>query len=90
MREVKKGWDGLCNIGTRPTFTPHSGARHCEVFLLSARAALYGRKLRVVFLRKIRPEKRFATSEALRRQIAKDVRSAVTLSRLCKKGHFSI
>ena len=33
--EVRKGIDGLCNIGVRPTFTPRSEVAHCEVFLLN-------------------------------------------------------
>jgi riboflavin kinase/FMN adenylyltransferase len=91
--EALKGIDGLCNVGVRPTFTPHSHALRCEVFIFGAAEklgassfALYGRKLRVVFLRRIRAEKRFASSESLQRQIAKDLLTA----KLYKKAHFSI
>jgi riboflavin kinase/FMN adenylyltransferase len=68
------GMDGLCNVGMRPTFTPHSHALHCEVFILRPKTGkLYGRKLRVVFLRRIRAEKRFSSPAALKRQITKDL-----------------
>jgi riboflavin kinase/FMN adenylyltransferase len=87
---LKKGLDGVCNVGIRPTFTPNAHVLHCEVFLLHRRGSLYGRKLRVCFLRRIRPEKRFASVEALKRQIAKDVTTAQSMGRLYKNGHFSI
>jgi riboflavin kinase/FMN adenylyltransferase len=85
--------DGLCNVGVRPTFTPGAHDLHCEVFLFghsdatgTASLRLYGRKLRVVFLRRIRAEKRFPSPDALRRQIARDLATA----KLYRKGHFSI
>jgi riboflavin kinase/FMN adenylyltransferase len=84
--EALKGVDGLCNVGVRPTFTPHSHALHCEVFLLRGGQNLYGKKLRVVFLRRIRAERRFSSPEALKRQIAKDLAKA----QLYRKAHFSI
>ena len=36
-REAMKGIDGLCNVGVRPTFTPHSHTLHCEVFLFGSK-----------------------------------------------------
>jgi len=88
--DLRKGLDGLCNVGIRPTFTPKAHVMHCEVFLLKGSRPLYGRTLRAVFLQRIRAEKRFASPEALKRQITKDVEAGKTLSRLYKKGHFSI
>jgi riboflavin kinase/FMN adenylyltransferase len=85
-REARRGADGLCNVGVRPTFTPHEHHLHCEVFLMEGKKNLYGKKLRVVFLRKIRSEKRFASPEALKRRIEKDL----AVARLYKNGHFSI
>ncbi len=71
---LSRGVDGVCNVGTRPTFTPNAHALHCEVFLLGrTKKWLYGRTLRVVFVRHVRAEKRFKTSEALQQQIAHDV-----------------
>jgi riboflavin kinase/FMN adenylyltransferase len=86
VHEALRGADGLCNVGIRPTFTPRSHQLHCEVFLLKGGKHLYGEKLRVVFLRKIRAERRFASAAALQRQIAQDVKTA----NLYKKVHFSI
>jgi riboflavin kinase/FMN adenylyltransferase len=75
------GLDGVCNVGVRPTFTPHSHIMHCEVFILRSsssvqRLSLYGRTLRVDFLRRLRGEKRFYSPVTLHRQIARDVAQA--------------
>ena len=86
LDQALHGADGVCNVGIRPTFTPRSHQLHCEVFLLKGGTHLYGKKLRIVFLRKIRSEKRFASADALQRQIAKDVEAAY----LYKNAHFSI
>jgi len=76
-REAERGGlDGLCNVGTRPTFTPNAHALHCEVFILRKTARLYGKTLRVVFLRRLRSERRFASPTALKRRIMKDVATA--------------
>jgi len=90
VREALRGADGLCNVGIRPTFTPQSHVLHCEVFLLHKRKKLYGHRLRVVFLRRIRAEKRFSSAAALKRQIREDVAAGRKLARLYRKSHFSI
>jgi riboflavin kinase/FMN adenylyltransferase len=87
---VMKGMDGLCNIGVRPTFSRGEQSLHCEVFLLRGGRRLYGRKMRVVFLRRIRAERRFRSPAALGRQIARDVRTAEKWRHLYKKAYFSL
>jgi riboflavin kinase/FMN adenylyltransferase len=86
VREAFRGFDGLCNVGVRPTFMPRSHQLHCEVFLLKGGKRLYGKKMRVVFLRKIRSERRFASAAALQRRIVQDLKAA----NLYKNAHFSI
>jgi len=86
-QDLRRGIDGLCNVGTRPTFAPQATRLRCEVFIFGApRKALYGKKLRVVFLRRIRGEKRFPGPQALQRQIARDFR----LARRWAKDGFSL
>jgi riboflavin kinase/FMN adenylyltransferase len=70
---TKEGWNGLCNVGIRPTFTPRSHTMHCEVYFLGKVGRLYGRTLRIAFLRRVRPERRFSSPAALGRQIRRDV-----------------
>ncbi len=62
---------GVANIGTRPTV---KGLRQqLEVHLLDININLYGKQIHVVLKHKIRDEQRFASLEALKEQIAKDV-----------------
>lgn len=83
---LKSGINGLCNVGTRPTFTPHAKALHCEVYLFKKTASLYGKTLRIVFLKRIRAEKRFNNSQALQRQIGRDFAQAQRWSRARLRG----
>jgi len=65
---------GVANIGTRPTV---KGLRQqLEVHLLDININLYGKHIDVVLKHKIRNEQRFASLEALKEQIAKDVVTA--------------
>lgn len=65
---------GVANVGVRPTI---GGQRALlEVYLLDFEKEIYGRYVRVTFLRQLRPEKRFESLSALRRQIEKDCAAA--------------
>ena len=59
------------SVGTRPTFG--EGARTVEAFMLDFEGDLYGREVRLEFVRKLRDEVRYDTVEALQRQVEKDV-----------------
>jgi riboflavin kinase/FMN adenylyltransferase len=59
------------NVGTRPTFG--EGERMVETYLLNYRGDLYGRQVRVEFVRKLRDEQRFPSAEELIVQMRKDV-----------------
>lgn len=62
---------GACNVGVRPTL---GGVRLVvEVHIPGFRGDLYGRTLTVSFLSKIRSERRFASLNALKAQIRRDV-----------------
>jgi riboflavin kinase/FMN adenylyltransferase len=62
---------GAASLGVRPTFG--SGARRLEAFLLDWQRDLYGDRVRVEFVKRLRDELRFASAEDLAQQIAKDV-----------------
>lgn len=62
------------NVGVAPTFG--RGESRVEAHLLGLRGDLYGQKIEVSFVRRIRPEKRFSGVEELREQIARDVEEA--------------
>lgn len=62
---------GVANIGFCPTFTNQH--KKLEVHVLNFNQQIYGKRVVVEFCRKIRDEKKFASVEELKLQIAKDV-----------------
>lgn len=72
-------WDGVCNIGVRPTF---SGDRpSVEVHLLDAAVDLYDAEVSVELVARVREERKFAGIEALVAQIHADIAAARELLR---------
>jgi riboflavin kinase/FMN adenylyltransferase len=72
-------FDGVANLGLRPTFAGSEVLLEAHVF--DFEGDLYDKRLRVAFAEYIRPEKKFDGIEALRAQIAEDVaRARLTLS----------
>jgi len=71
-REEK--YPSLTNIGKRPTF--HHNELNVESYLIDFSSDIYGERVKIKFLKKIRDEIRFASPEALRRQIASDLETA--------------
>lgn len=66
---------GVANLGTRPTVD--GGAKAVlETHLFDFNRDIYGRYVEVHFKTKLRDETRFASLEALKRQIERDVESA--------------
>ena len=67
-------YKGVANIGYSPTFDDHIFT--VEVHILDFNHDVYGEKIRVNFIERIRDEIRFSGIEALSRQIRKDVETA--------------
>jgi riboflavin kinase/FMN adenylyltransferase len=67
-------YDGVANIGCRPTFEGKQA--RLEVHLLQFSGSLYGQRVTVLFLSQLRNEARFESKEALIAQIHKDVVTA--------------
>ncbi len=59
------------NVGTRPTFG--EGERMVETYLLDYNGDLYGKKITIEFVRRVRDERRFPSAEQLIVQMRKDV-----------------
>jgi riboflavin kinase/FMN adenylyltransferase len=70
--------DGVASLGVRPTFA-EDGARILEVNLFDVDMSLYGKLLRVEFVRRLRGERRFASASALVRQMDRDAARARTV-----------
>ncbi len=66
---------GAASLGIRPTVT-EDGPTLLEVFLFDFDDSIYGRRLHVDFMHKLRDEARYPDLEALRRQIGDDVARA--------------
>ena len=66
------GRPSVANVGVRPTFD--GGARRVEAHLLDLDRDLYGRRMELRFLRRLRGERRFSSPDELIGQIEEDVR----------------
>lgn len=69
-----KLYNGVCYIGSRPTLKDKG--LHIEVHLFDFSGNIYGKDIEVQFLRKIRPDKRFASIQELVAQINRDIVTA--------------
>ena len=70
-----KIYHGILNIGIRPTFDPGSlndREPTIEAHIFNFRKMIYGRDIEVIFVKKLRKEKKFKDMNALRAQIKKD------------------
>lgn len=70
---------GILNIGCRPTVDPHAVHPSIEVHLFDYAQDLYGATLEVDLLHYIRPERKFASLQALQTQIQQDCDHTYTL-----------
>ena len=61
---------GMMNIGCRPTFDGHQMT--LETHILHFADNLYGQRLRIFFVRRLREEQKFDSKEALMEQLRKD------------------
>jgi riboflavin kinase/FMN adenylyltransferase len=73
VRAGSEGYRGALNIGYRPTLQIPTAQTRVEVHLLDFDGELYGQELEITFVEKLRDEMKFASLDALREQIAKDV-----------------
>jgi riboflavin kinase/FMN adenylyltransferase len=63
-------FDGMMNLGPRPTF--NETAVQLEAHLFDADVDLYGARVRVELIERLRETRRFDTPEALSAQLALD------------------
>src|SRR5574337_1043501 len=66
--------DAMLNLGSAPTFGP--GERRLEVHVPGWNTPLYGERVTAFFLRRLRDEQRFDSTEALVAQLHRDRRAA--------------
>ncbi len=69
-----KFYYGITNIGTNPTVEDKQ--RRAENFIFDFNGDLYGKEIKITFLRFIRGEKKFDSVEELAEQVKKDIETA--------------
>lgn len=67
-----KTYDSITNIGVRPTIDDDN-RKNAETYIMNFSDEVYGKNIRVEFIRKLRDEIKFASKEDLRKQIEADV-----------------
>ena len=74
---------GVANIGLRPTF---NNVREpiTEVYILDFSKEIYGKKITVEFINRLRDEKKFFSKEELKKNISLDVEKAIKLKNKIK------
>lgn len=78
VRFKKKLFKGIVNIGVRPTFYDHGRDEEpsIEAHIFDFGYRIYGLDLEILFVKKLRNEKKFKTIDSLVEQIKKDERIA--------------
>lgn len=71
-------WPAVVNVGLRPTIAENI-VPTIETHCLGADCDFYGQEMRVRFVQEIRPERKFASMELLREQIAADSETAAKI-----------
>jgi riboflavin kinase/FMN adenylyltransferase len=72
-------YQGMLNIGSRPTFNRNAGNRSIEVHIFDFSGDIYNREIILVFVGKIRDEQKFSGVEALAEQLKKDKVTALKI-----------
>jgi len=74
VETIKGNYKGVANIGYSPTFDDHLFT--IEVHILDFSADIYGTRIRVNMIRRLRDEKKFSSLEELSAQIRSDIETA--------------
>lgn len=77
VRSEGNWYDGMMNIGTRPTF--EGSNKTLEVHLFDFDEDIYGKEVQVRFVKRIRDEKKFSGKEELVNQLEADEKSAIEI-----------
>ena len=65
-------FQGMLNIGSRPTVNNNADHRSIEVHIFDFDSDIYGEQLELTFLKKLREEQKFSSIEVLKEQLAND------------------
>src|SRR6202035_1536720 len=85
LRVAGEWFDAVTNVGNRPTFGADSFAVESHLLNFHPIELTEDTPLRLTFLRRLRAEQRFPSTEALRDQIGRDVTRTRRYFALCRK-----
>ncbi|TWT04559.1 riboflavin biosynthesis protein RibF [Planomicrobium sp. CPCC 101079] len=78
IRVQENLYDGVCNIGYKPTFNnPEVKKLSIEVYILDFNKDIYGEQVTVEWHQRIRDEKKFSGIDELKAQIQRDKETAI-------------
>jgi len=65
-------YQGMLNIGSRPTVNNNADHRSIEVHIFDFESDIYGESIELIFFKKLREEQKFSSIEALKDQLGRD------------------
>ena len=77
-------FDAVSNVGVRPTFGPDSFAIESHLLNFHPIELLAQTEIELIFLKRLREERKFASVDGLREQIGKDVQTAQRFFRMLR------
>ncbi len=77
IKHSNKKHKGVCNIGNKPTINHNK--KQLEVHIFDFDMDIYQQQIEVIFIKKIREEKKFPSLEQLKQQIVKDKLKAIEI-----------
>lgn len=72
-----QAYEGMLNIGIRPTVNHNADHRSIEVHIFDFGADIYGLPIELTFYKKLREEQKFESLDALKDQLAKDKKATL-------------
>jgi riboflavin kinase/FMN adenylyltransferase len=85
MRINGECFDAVTNVGVRPTFGPDSFAIESHLLNFHPIELLAQTEIKLIFLKRLREERKFESVETLKEQISRDVHRAQQFFRILKK-----
>ncbi len=79
VKVLGKTYQGMLNIGSRPTVNNNADHRSVEVNIFDFESDIYGESIEIIFFRKLRDEQKFESIEALKEQLEKDKKDTMII-----------
>lgn len=69
---MNQKFNGMLNIGSRPTVNNNADNRSIEVHIFDFESDIYGETIELVFFKKLREEQKFSSIDVLKNQLSRD------------------